>query len=206
MTESYKHLINSEKGPIFYVILATKLFLLGLYYVFPPYMPPVQSKKTSVSYLIVAFVALLVIAFLLTRGMKAPHKEETSLPEPTKEKVVVKATNLSLAKTDAEKIPTGFPGTIPVETKNAFESYSITFPERKMTQYSISYISEKTPQEKYKEYLDFMTKAGFAFDKNGKNEAEGQLYGVKKGNDLAVSARTEQGKTAVKITYLEREQ
>lgn len=164
---------------------------------------PVQnSHKTLIYSAIALIIVLLVVVFLATISKKSPSN--TQKPEVTKENVLVNKVDLN-STSDKEKLPQGFPAFIPVETKDAFESYSASYPERKITQYTVSYKTSKTVSEKYDEYLSFMTKNGFTFSNDGQNKETGTLYGTKNGDDLLVVVSKSEDKTSVQISYLDRQ-
>jgi hypothetical protein len=141
-----------------------------------PPMPPVQNSKPnmmnpsgskSVTPIILAFVVLLIIGgYMYIMWHNNPSvltpSTTTSLTTPTTPKVeptLVTRTDLQNAKTDADKLPVGFPKDIPVEYKNISESVSILYPAKLATLDSVSYTSLKSPKEKYTEYVSFLSVA-----------------------------------------------
>lgn len=165
---------------------------------------PVQNSHKTLIYSIIALVILLVVVvFLATISKKSPNGK-IDKPEVTKENVVVSKVDLNSAS-GKDKLPQGFPTFIPVETSDAFESYSASYPERKLTQYTVSYKTSKSVADKYDEYLSFMTKNGFTFTRDGQNKVAGTLYGTKNGDDLLVVVSKSDDKTSVQISYLDRQ-
>ena len=174
-------------------------------------MPPEQKmynsgekQKKNFTPLIVILVVLLLVVFGISKISKRDTSPDSTVNTPAQEDVVVKKVDLSKASSPQEKIPQGFPAYIPVETGEAYESYSMDYPERNVTQYSLSYVTSVSKAAKYKEYLEFMTKNGFEFAKDGKNESAGFLYGVKNNDDLTIVIASTGAKTSVQISFLDR--
>jgi hypothetical protein len=160
---------------------------------------------------IVGVFAVLLVLILIVLGSgksKAPITQTPPAEEKkavvTKENVALKTVDLNAAKTEAAKLPVGFPSLIPVETKDIFVSDSKVYSDRStpVTVYTINYRSAKTVTEKYNEYLDYMTKGGYVFAaEGGKDVKNHSLYGTKDGNSLLVSASTQNGQTVVQLSY-----
>ncbi len=174
-------------------------------------MPPEQKtynfgekQKKSFLPLIAVLVILFLVIFGLSKVLKRDTPQNPTANTPVQEEVVVKKIDLTKATSPQEKIPQGFPTYIPIETGEAYESYSMDYPERNVTQYSLSYVTNASKAVKYKEYVDFMTKNGFEFTKDGKNESAGFLYGTKNGDDLTIVIASTGTKTSVQISFLDR--
>ena len=159
-------------------------------------MTQAQLSRKNTVLLVIALLILLVVAALMT---------DTSKNKSTKEHVVVKSPDMQGGGDNSQKIPEGFPVFIPLETEDIVESYSMNYPDRKITQHTVNYRSSKTQDQKYKEYLDFMTKNGFTFGPEGKNTKTGTLYAAKNGNDLLVVTTQVGQKTLVQIAYIDRQ-
>jgi len=127
--------------------------------------------------IIIIIVILLLIVFGLSKISKKDSASNSSADTQVQEEVVVTKVDLTKVSSPQEKIPQGFPAYIPVETGEAYESYSMDYPERNVTQYSLSYVTTVSKAAKYKEYVDFMTKNGFEFAKDGKNGSSGFRVG-----------------------------
>ena len=168
-------------------------------------MPQQQSSNKSVILLVVLFIILLIVTFFMSRWF-SQHKTPSASPETsqsniTHENVKVIKTDLSSSSGQKSKIPIGFPSAIPVEEKTITESQSTAFPDRNMVQSTLSYTTTKTVSQKYAEYLAFMTKDGYTFAKDGKDEKNGFLQGTKGTAALSVSISSLSGKTTVKIAF-----
>lgn len=166
---------------------------------------PNNSSKKTIPLLVGVFVVLL---FIILGSTFVSKKDSKPTPEQVsggnQEKVSVVKTDLKSVTDESQKIPQGLPGYIPVETKDAYESYIMNYEERNVTQYSVSYLTATSPSIKYKEYLDVMTKNGFIFSRDGKNESQGFLYGTKDNDDLTIVISKSGSKTSVQISFLDR--
>jgi len=175
-------------------------------------MPPEQkiynaSQSSKVNYVYVIIFLLIVLGLIFAFAPSFNKNKKTTGPSVDEkapdENVVVTKVDLKNT-TGQDKIPQGFPLYIPLETNDAYESYTMDYKERNLTQYSVSYQTSATVSQKYKEYLDVMTKNGFEFAKDGKNEATGFLLGSKNNDDLTVVISRSGEKTSVQISYLDR--
>jgi len=166
-------------------------------------MPPLESStpKRNPIALVAVFVILLVLAFI----MFGKNKDDVTNPSENNSTNVTKE-NVVMTKAEAGKVPTGFPSSIPVESNNIILADTKVYTDRAtpVTLYTVNYTSSKTVAEKYNEYLSFMTKEGYVFAENGKDEKNHALYGMNGGNSLLVSISADianSGKTTVQIAY-----
>lgn len=176
-------------------------------------MPPekTHNKSQGVVALVIVVIVLLAFAYFISKlniptNTDSPGTSEGTPGQPgevTKEAITTTMVDVSAATTPADKLPKGFPSSIPVESKNILTSASQVYTDRtpNETVYSVSYQSDKTPAEKYSEYLAFMTKDGYTFSATGKNAQNHSLYGTKGNTILLVTASTNAGKTVVQINY-----
>lgn len=171
---------------------------------------PIEPKKSqSIVFIVALFIILLIVAFAMTSLSKKPASEgtpattETPTTKTTKTEVKVDKVDLTTAQGDA-RLPQGFPTDIPVETTGAFESYTADYPTRNFTQYTVSYTTTKTIKDTYALYLSYMTKAGYTFRSDGKDEKHGFLYGTKDNNDLSVVVSAKGSETSVQMSYLKK--
>lgn len=166
-----------------------------------------RSNNKTIAIVIAVVVIILIGYLILKGGGTEPMVENTpqTVSTDTLENVIVQPANVAGATSEAEKLPSGMPNGIPVETENIWESYSMTYPSRNLVQYSVSFYSSASLAEKFAEYDQYMTAAGYEFGRDGKSEANGILYGVKDGDDLSVYLTTQDGRTSVQLTYLDRQ-
>ena len=119
-------------------------------------------------------------------------------------KVSVKYADTENAKTLAEKLPQGFHPEIPVEDTYFTESYSTYYSDSGIRLSHVSYGSEKSVEENYKKFLDYMAKNSFDFGESGKDKANNSLYGARGGQTLSVVVRSAGEGSVVQITYTEK--
>ncbi len=173
-----------------------------------PTMPVEPKKSQSIVFIVALFIILLIVAFAMSSLSKKPVSEGTPATSQTptqkpKTEVKVDKVDLTTAQGDA-RLPQGFPTDIPVETTGAFESYTANYPTRNFTQYTVSYTTTKSVKDTYALYLSYMTKAGYTFRSDGKDEKHGFLYGTKDNNDLSVVVSTKGTETSVQMSYLKK--
>ncbi|MEO5635416.1 MAG: hypothetical protein ABIS26_02175 [Candidatus Paceibacterota bacterium] len=170
------------------------------------------QSKTIVSVLIFLILLILVIVGVIWYLKHPKENIVSNNPSPlTAETVEMKSTDLFTAKTDADKLPVGFPASIPVETKTVLVSNSKTYTDRSspVTIYDVEYNTDKSASVKYTEYLNYMTKAGYVFSSkdilspDGKDEKNHSLYATLGNNSLLVNISDLSGKTVVQLIYTE---
>jgi len=171
---------------------------------------PVEPKKSqSIIFIVALFVILSFITYFVyvsKMGKNSSAGLDNKVTQNiTKENIVFKAVNVSSAKTESDKLPSGLSASIPVETKGIFLSDSKTYTDRSapVTVYTVNYTTTKSVSEKYGEYLTYMTKNGFVFSTNGKDKINHVLNGTKDGNTLLVVVTSSGGKTVVQLSYTE---
>lgn len=171
---------------------------------------PIEPKKSqSLIFIVALFIILIIIAFAMMSLSKKPTGgENSSAPQTpttktTTTEVKVDKVDLTTAQGNA-RLPQGFPTDIPVETTGAFESYTADYPTRNFTQYTVSYTTTKSVKDTYALYLSYMTKAGYTFRSDGKDEKHGFLYGTKDNNDLSVVVTPKGTETSVQMSYLKK--
>jgi hypothetical protein len=165
-------------------------------------MPEESKPNHSVIVLIIIALVLIGVVYFLLKKPSSP--DGTNQEEVTKENVVVKNTNLSAAGAPEQKLPFGFPKSIPVELDGIVESYSAEYPERSIMQYTISFGTDDSTDTAFSEYSSFMKKNGYVFIENGENKAAGYLYGTKDNDDLSITISAQNGRTLVQMSYLDR--
>jgi len=166
-----------------------------------------NKSNKNVVILVIAVIVLVAIAYFLTKGYSSQRQNTVAPqegPQITKENVVVKNTNLGAAGTAESKLPEGFPSGIPVETAGVMESYSAVYQDRGLTQYAVSFTTDKSVVAVFGEYDLYMKNAGYAFGPEGRDEARYFLYGTKNNDDMSVAISSREGQTFVQIGFLDR--
>ena len=118
-----------------------------------------NKSNKNVVILVIAVIVLVAIAYFLTKGYSSQRQNTVAPqegPQITKENVVVKNTNLGAAGTAESKLPEGFPSGIPVETAGVMESYSAVYQDRGLTQYAVSFTTDKSVVAVFGEYDLYM--------------------------------------------------
>lgn len=134
------------------------------------------------------------------QSTKAPASENNPASEETK--AIVYKTDVNAA-TGKEKLPEGFPANIPVETDSVQDSIKSEIPDMHVTQYSVTYLSDKSVDAVQSIYTAFFTQEGYTTKPSG--QAPVQLYATKNNDDLSVVIETtDTGKTRVFVSYLDR--
>ena len=168
-------------------------------------MPEENTSNKSVVLLMLAVIVLVgIIYFAMKSSSPSESENGEQTPQFTKENVEIKEVDLVSAKSDGERLPEGFPSSIPLEVKNIIKSTKATYPDRSVASYTIEYKSDKTVSSKYNEYLNFMQSSGYEFTPDGKNEEAHSLYGKKGRNDLLIVVLDTGQGTMVQVNYLER--
>ncbi|HEY4490191.1 MAG TPA: hypothetical protein VJC12_02985 [Candidatus Paceibacterota bacterium] len=170
-------------------------------------MPPENNSNSSSNKklitLVVVFVVLIALAFLMLKSTPQTVTDTGTSDQVTRESVKFEQVNLEGVISEEEKLPSGFPRDIPIETKEIFISDTKVYTDRtpNVTLYTVNYRTDKSVSVKYSEYLNYMTKALYSFEQNGKDEKNHALYGSKSGNTLLVAISNTEGKTVVQIVY-----
>lgn len=156
-------------------------------------------RKKKILLLLLASAAL---GWLLV--LDAPQSVEVS------RRPVITDIDVSKAQTLAEKLPPEFPGDIPLEGNNILTSSSAAYPApgRTDVQMMVTYSTQRTAAQKYAEYLNYLTAAGYKILE--RNPEAGFLYGTKDdsfyGNDFSVTITGgSEASTRVILTYLKRQ-
>lgn len=174
-------------------------------------MPPQdigQHKKSiNIVWIVISFVVVIGLSYYAIQNkgslnVSAPTKN-------TKENIDIQNVNLSSVKSDADKIPQGFPNDIPLEIANITEGQKANFVDRGVTQYTVSYKSAKSLSSKYSEYTNFASKSGYSFVANGyiKTDSSSGFYAIKGDDSLTVmvSEIPNEKNVLIQITYLHKD-
>ena len=170
-------------------------------------MPEENNLNRNIIVLTFVVIALAAAVYFFIKNKTANNpleENQKSDIQYTKNNVDVKKVDLNLAKTLAEKLPAGFPNSIPVEIENIVDGYTMNYKDEGVMLHSIRYESEETVSKKFSEYLNFMVKSGFSISKDGQDEKNGVLIGDKDNDNLTILIGVQAGKTSVLISYLNR--
>lgn len=149
---------------------------------------------------LLSIVALLIfIALLLFFGFNSRQQTDVGEDYVAEEAVIIEDTVATLGSL---QVPPGFPAQIPVETENLLEGFKVTYLERQLVEFSLKYESSLTPENKWSEYMEYMTSAGYEIDDTG--VSNGRLTGANGSNSLLVGIALEGGRTIVRLKYYQR--
>ena len=98
--------------------------------------------------------------------------------------------------------PTGFPSDIPIEAGAILESNTTYYPDQNAEQLTLSYKSTKTVTQKYTEYKNYLTKAGYQITEGSSTSPVRAVFGTKPDVNLTVAVSSVDGRTLVQISYL----
>jgi len=156
-------------------------------------------KKILILVLIIA--ALVVGAYLIANqfGSKIDSPQGSAA-----DGVKIEQVDLVNTLTPQERLPKGFPSDVPVETASVTQSFSADYNERNVKQSSLTYLSEKSFDEKYQEYKTFMDRNDYTYKESGPNLTVRALSGKKNNADLVVVVSDKGDKVQVQISYVER--
>lgn len=154
-------------------------------------MEPQQSSKAKTLITIVVIVLILGVAYLLINSLS----KVDNTPE------VVEIENAEFVD-GVFQAPEGFPTDIPLEQSNILESVTTNYPELGARQLSLTYESSQTVDEKYVEYKDYLTNAGYVVTEGDANSSVKAVFGTNDAVNLSVVISSYGEKTRVQIAYL----
>jgi hypothetical protein len=128
-------------------------------------------KKTLVLMGVLLILILIIGAIVLER-------------RPSEE--VIMSTENVVSENLAGTIPEEFLSTLIINSIEVKESYKMSYPDRDIILYTVSFISSQSKKEIYGEYLDLMKKDNYEFELGATDEDAGYLYGLKSEGDLSI--------------------
>ena len=162
-----------------------------------------EYSKSKKSLLILVILLLLIgAAYMLTAGDFSFLSKKSVKNDKTG--VEVKYVQLDQAKTDAEKLPQGFPEGIPVEAAVVTESYAAKYQDPPATQYTVTFRTSKSVEAKYKEYVDYLTAEGYQISEGDKNAPVKTLQATKANDDFLAVISKLGSSTQVQVGFLDR--
>ena len=153
------------------------------------------------------FLAVILVAVIIVFQYKQQNNDQSQSQETaqaTKQTEPVSEPR----KTDfGANMPTDFPTDIPVENGVKVEqSYRLDYAGQK--QLTIVFLSDKTVEENYSLYADFLKKQGWTVSNKYESPALSSLYGTKESNDINVTisegATIPEVKSQVSISVLKK--
>jgi len=144
-------------------------------------------RVSSVPHLVLFFCILLVITgAMYIYSIQTPVPQVENESTVTKEKTIVSVNDVSNLS-GKEKLPVGFPDSIPVELDTINESTKMEFPERGVTQYTVVYSSSASSADIQKQYEAFFENESYVKNPSPKQVKNLiQLEATKDTDDLSV--------------------
>jgi len=162
-----------------------------------------QSQNIKTISTIVVIVLVLGVGYLFLGKSNAPGKINSRVSSDNNgqkpmDVVVEKASVVN----GTLSVPAGFPQDIPLERGGVLDGATTQYPGKNAKQFSISYKSSKTVTEKYTEYKNYMTKAGYSVTEGGANYPVRSLFGTSNDINLSVAISKSDGKTLIQLSVL----
>jgi hypothetical protein len=169
------------------------------------------SRAMSPSIKFLSFLVVIVIAlgagwYVVSQrqpDIDGPVTEEVVTDENTKEIDGVLVTQSSVADTGS-KLPAGFPRDIPVEQSNITESYRAVYTEHGVTQYTVSYTSNKSRDALWDLYNSYFKSVGYTVEQ-GSSKTQGQISANKGSDTISVVLSARGGVSLAQISLLDRQ-
>ncbi len=156
-------------------------------------------------FLVIGAVLLLIVGgawFSYTNLDKQPIEEKEITVVNKKEGIEVTKTNV--VESGGSRLPKGFPTDIPVEATTVGDSYKAFYEKVGVTQYTVSYTSNKTKNELWDIYDKFMQGAGYTIQPYSSVKSTGQISGMKGDDSLSIIISSQKSVSLVQISYLDR--
>lgn len=161
---------------------------------------PTSSSKTPL--LLLSVVVLIAVVSILLRYQYVVIKE--SPKSFSSENVQLQSVDVG-NKTGVEKLPAGFPQSIPVELGSINSSETLSYPDRKVTVYNVSYFSSKQQEELFVTYGNFLKKEGYKITRTDKSAAHMLYEATKDKTDVSITITPQTGGMRVLISVVVRE-
>jgi hypothetical protein len=150
-----------------------------------------KQKKSTLFIVIIILVIFVVIGFGLFVNWFGQTKEKGNI-----ERFVM--TN------NVKTLPATFPNDIPVESENISQSTTQEYTNRKITLFSVTYLSTKKSSELFNTYGDFLNKAGYSISTGEQKQTLSEFQATKENNNISIIIIPQSSKTMVQISYVVR--
>ena len=174
-------------------------------------MPPQPTSSPSSSQpvilisalLIILFIAVFAVSSLPKRNAEVNLQNENQATQTIQRQLEIDVKKIDLTQAQGtNRLPSGFPSNIPVDTLTIYESYTAEYPTA--TQATVAYKTERSISDAYKVYHDYMKNAGYVFRPNGEDMEKGILYGKLLNNDLSILITQKDANTSVQMSWFKR--
>jgi len=173
----------------------------------PPHTTPSPRSSQTIILIIALFIIVLIIAFAVSvlpkKSVDVNEQNGKQTIQTIQKKLQVEVKKIDLAQAQGtNRIPLGLPSNIPIDIANIYDSYTAEYPSA--TQATVAYMTDRSINDAYNVYHDYMKKAGYVFRPNGENVQKGILYGALLNNDLSILITAKDTKTSVQISWFKR--
>lgn len=167
-------------------------------------MPSIYTKFFSLALLAVLIVVGLYYSFSQNFffGQRNTDNQNLSGENITNQEAPTVMVRLSPLVNGIPAIPQDFPQEIPLEAGKVTKSATTFYLDQNAKQLSLSYQSGKTVVQKYAEYKNYLTQAGYQVTEGDSKAPIRSIYGTKGRNNLSFVISTVTGGTLVQIAYL----
>jgi hypothetical protein len=131
-----------------------------------------------------------------------PSSTETTDSDNQGTVPVVEITNSAVTSNGNSVLPTGFPSSIPVESANIKESYKADYTAHGLTQYTVTYISNKSADAVWQIYSEYLNSNGYTVNEANTSEKNGTIIGNKGDDEIDVAITTLDSGSYVQVGYL----
>jgi len=160
-----------------------------------------NSSKTSL--IVLALVVLIALGSLVLKFGVGP-KATTSNSNFSSENVNLQ--NVDLASKEGEdKLPAGFPTSIPVELANINSSQTLNYPDKKVTLYNVGYFSLKQQEEVWTLYNNFFKADKYTVTRADKSAALMVFVANKENTEITVTLTPQTGRVLVLVSVVVRQ-
>ena len=160
-----------------------------------------QSPNVKIISAVIIIILILGLSYVLYTNYK-PAVERSPMSDNTKDTSEVVMVENTPMVNGVLSAPTGFPQEIPLESGAIIESATTKYPGGIATQLSASYKSSKTLAQKYTEYKNYMTAAGYQITESGNGSTLKAIFGTDSNVNLSVVISSSIDGTLVQISYL----
>ena len=163
-----------------------------------------QSQNKKIVPIIIILVLIVSYSyFMVIRGDQPDQPDQPSKPSVIGNEAVVTVENTIMIH-GVLSAPKEFPEDIPLEKEMILESATTNYPNKNTRQLSVAYKSSGTIMQKYLDYRNYMSQAGYnvIIEEKDENSLARTVFGSKKNTNLSVVLSSLESGTLVELSYL----
>lgn len=156
------------------------------------------TKPQNKTYVLLGLLLLIMILSLVLKykgGIKGDRKFSS-------ENVTVE--NIDQSMQGVSKLPVGFPKDTPVELENIIEGTTLTYPDRKVTLYNVSYFSNKQQEEVFALFGKYLKDNGYTISVTDKTASKMMYKATKENNEMNVVITPQASRLNVLVSFVVR--